>query len=156
MSTEELDETSEPSAEPEDDRPLCGRCEKPVSEDDLAALVEKGDFFADPRPFHRACADDSYEAGWTDPPLYLSQIAGILGRDEHTVRRWVRDSEQIFLIIGEVPEDHGYLPRDLWPEREDEGWRRIYWKAEQIAGLEQFARVKISRRGWHGSRKQPG
>jgi hypothetical protein len=85
-----------------------------------------------------------------DGRIYIADMASRIGREEHTVRRWVRESEKVFGYAGDVPEDQGFLPRDLWPERETDGRKRIWWRADQIDELKAFATVKGSRKGWRG------
>lgn len=86
-----------------------------------------------------------------DDRVFIGQMASILGRYEHTVRRWVRESEKIFVLAGFVPPNQGLMPQDLWPEREPDGRKRIWWKADQVDELKKFADMKESRRGWHGA-----
>lgn len=86
-----------------------------------------------------------------DGRIYLSEMSSILGRDEHTVRTWIRESERIYGMVDHVPINQGYLPRDLWPERESEGHKRIYWTADQLDGLQEYAAMKARRRGWRGA-----
>jgi len=88
-----------------------------------------------------------------DQRVFIGAMARILKRYEHTVRRWVKESEAIYEIVGEVPEGKGFLPQDLWPEREPEGRRRIFWWSDQIEGMQEFAALKELRQGWHGSRR---
>lgn len=85
--------------------------------------------------------------------IYIMEMASALKRDEHTVRRWVRDSEIIFVEAGFIPNDRGYLPRELWPEREEEGRGRIYWNLDQVDGMKDFAKMKAARKGWAGSKR---
>jgi hypothetical protein len=143
----------EPEIAEEVEEPLviCERCAKPI--DDSSNYVELVvDTFDDPQPFHRdPCSYQAREDGWKDPPIFIADMAAMLERYEHTVRRWVRESEQIFGLVGDVPHDQGFLPRELWPEREPESRKRIYWNAEQVDGLKEFADLKASRRGWHGA-----
>ncbi len=70
----------------------------------------------------------------------------MLGRNERTIRSWVRDARAMFDALGHVPD--GYLPEDLWPTREDSGRRRIFWYEYQLVGLRDFADDKSSSRGW--------
>jgi hypothetical protein len=84
--------------------------------------------------------------------IFIADVAKVLGRYEHTVRRWVRESEKIFGMAGFVPDDQGLMPQDLWPEREGAGRKRIWWKTDQIDALKEFAAMKASRKGWSGGR----
>lgn len=87
-----------------------------------------------------------------DQRIFIASMARILDRYEHTVRRWFKESEAIYDIVGEVPDGRGFLPHELWPNREPEGRRRLFWRPEQVEGMQEFAHVKELRKGWAGSR----
>lgn len=86
-----------------------------------------------------------------DDRVYIAEMASIIGRYEHTVRRWVREAEKVFGYAGFVPDDQGLLPQEHWPEREPEGRKRLYWRNDQVEQMKSFAQMKESRRGWHGA-----
>lgn len=75
----------------------------------------------------------------------LNHLADLLGRAAHTVRQWVKDAEKLKDLTGSVPE--GHLSEELWPKREG-GRNKMFWTADQIAGLEAFAQEREDRRGW--------
>lgn len=130
---------------------FCEECGKIIEFDDEIVMLVMDTFDA-PMPFHRgSCEDKAREVGLSDPPVFIAKMANILGRYEHTVRRWVRESEKIFVLAGFVPPNQGLMPQDLWPEREPEGRKRIWWRADQVDELKRFADMKESRRGWHGA-----
>ncbi len=83
--------------------------------------------------------------------IFISELGrdDMLGRNERTIRTWVRDARKMFDAVGSVPD--GYLPVELWPSNEDGGRRRIYWLHEQLDGLRAFAEEKDRRKGWQGA-----
>ncbi len=83
-----------------------------------------------------------------DDKILLADLALQLDRDAHTVRRWVRDAENVRRIAGRLPTDMGFLPEHLWPGRESGGRHRIYWTTEQVEGMRAFAAEKAGRMGW--------
>jgi len=84
--------------------------------------------------------------------IFIGELEQILDRDNRTIRTWVREAKSVasYRPDGEPPE--GYLPRDLWPDQEGGGRRRIFWSHDQIVGLRDFAEDKSARRGWQASR----
>lgn len=147
-----IDETRVDQDDQSEDTPIiCVRCGEEI--DDPSNYIELVlDIFDDREPFHLdPCSYQARESGYQDPPVFIADMASRIGREEHTVRRWVRESEKVFGYAGDVPEDQGFLPRDMWPEREEDGRKRIWWRADQIDDLKDFAEVKGRRKGWHGS-----
>ncbi len=90
--------------------------------------------------------DDEYHGR-----IFISDLEEILERDARTIRCWVRDARKIFEAAHSLPVGFGYLPQELWPEREDGGRGRIFWHQGQIDGLKAFAAEKDRRRGWQGA-----
>lgn len=86
--------------------------------------------------------------------VYLSSMAAALGRKPHTVRRWVRDAESVHELAGALPKGRGYLPLDLWPQREDGGLRMIFWAPEQIEPMREFSAMKAGRAGWPSGKRE--
>jgi hypothetical protein len=66
--------------------------------------------------------------------IYLDDLSQMLDpkRAVHTIRQWV--SQEL-------------LPPELMPGREG-GRQALYWRPDQVAGLNAFARERESRRGW--------
>lgn len=77
--------------------------------------------------------------------IYLEDVARILDRAPHTVRQWVKDSERVLRLTGELGSD--CLSRDLWPSREG-GRSKMFWTDGQLDGLKEFAGAREKRRGW--------
>jgi 3'-phosphoadenosine 5'-phosphosulfate (PAPS) 3'-phosphatase len=75
--------------------------------------------------------------------IYLPELTEILGRNQRTIRNWIRDSER---FIG-TDDSKQFLPYHLWPNREG-GRQRLYWTPDQIDGLKEFANLKNKLRGW--------
>lgn len=88
--------------------------------------------------------------------VYLSDMAARLERKAHTVRRWVRDAESIHELAGALPDGKGYLPLDLWPQREDGGLRMIFWAPEQVEPMREYSAMKAGRAGWQSGRRSEG
>lgn len=83
--------------------------------------------------------------------IFIAELEQLLGRNERTIRSWIRDATRIRESVGIVPAGAGYLPRSLWPEQENAGRRRIFWRWDQVDGLVAFAADKDSRRGWQSA-----
>lgn len=90
-----------------------------------------------------------YARTMQDERAYLADMARLLDRSQNTIRAWVHEAQTIAEMTGGVvPADRGLLPKDLWPEREGHGRRRVYWSSGQVGGMRAFAQIKDSRKGW--------
>ena len=89
-----------------------------------------------------------------DPRVFLPELAKLLDRREHTIRRWIGEARKVYSLLGgeKPPPEEGFLPDELWPQEETEGRRRMYWSADQVDGLREFAEAKAGRRGWQTMR----
>ncbi len=82
--------------------------------------------------------------------IFIAELEEMLARDARTIRCWVRDAKRMSILAGGAETD-GYLPSELWPEREENGRGRIFWRQDQIDGLKAFAAEKDRRKGWQGA-----
>jgi hypothetical protein len=62
----------------------------------------------------------------------IVELAGRIGKAEHTIRQWLRE---------------GVVPAHLLPRKEG-GRQKLLWREDQVAGMEEIARERSSRRGW--------
>lgn len=83
--------------------------------------------------------------------IFIAELEELIGRNERTIRTWIRDARKIAEIAGNRDLPDGYLPVDLWPDQECVGRRRIFWREGQVVGLKDFADDKSARRGWPGA-----
>lgn len=75
--------------------------------------------------------------------IYIAELAAMLEprRAVHTIRQWVAQ---------------GLLPDHLQPGREG-GRDQLFWTADQVEGIQAFARERDARRGWgHIHRRESG
>lgn len=85
--------------------------------------------------------------------IFMAELQDLLGRNERTIRCWVRDAARMARVAGEgVDLPDGYLPSGLRPQQEENGRKRIFWSPDQIDGLRAFAEEKDRRKGWQASR----
>jgi len=83
-----------------------------------------------------------------DDRVYIGEMAQALERRVGTIRAWVQSARNIHDLLGHLPEGGCYLPQDLWPAREEAGYHRLYWTADQVDGLRAFAEEMSRRKGW--------
>jgi hypothetical protein len=69
-----------------------------------------------------------------DGHIYISDMASLLDRAEHTIRQWLARDD---------------FPAALKPSREG-GREKIYWTQDQLAGMKNYAEERAARRGSWG------
>jgi hypothetical protein len=86
--------------------------------------------------------------------VYLPELAQQLGRQQHTIRRWLGEARKMYSLLEgrKPPPEEGFLPDELWPMEEPDGRRRMYWTKDQVEGMREFAEAKAGRRGWQAMR----